>query len=179
MINWIKDQLKFRIKYRAKYQKLEKRNREKYEAMAEHSRQAAKSAIDVLGRYDILCANLPYEHELSTKRNWEEYADARLLSEYQAQTRAMNKLRDVHREMTRQWQENFEKHGFAMYAQWRPITDAPKDGRTFLAYGAWPTFPSIPDICFCHWDEDDEWWSFEGEEMFVTHWMPLPEPPKE
>jgi hypothetical protein len=40
-------------------------------------------------------------------------------------------------------------------------------------------FPSIPDIFFCHWDEDDEWWSFDGEEMLVTHWMPLPEPHRE
>ena len=39
--------------------------------------------------------------------------------------------------------------------EWQPIETAPKDGRTFLAYGAWPMFPSAPDICFCHWDEDE------------------------
>jgi hypothetical protein len=61
--------------------------------------------------------------------------------------------------------------------EWQPIETAPKDGRTFLAYGAWPMFPSAPDICFCHWDEDDEWWAFEGEEMLITHWMDLPAPP--
>jgi hypothetical protein len=60
---------------------------------------------------------------------------------------------------------------------WQPIESAPKDGTTILAYGAWPMFPTMPDVCFCHWDEDEQWWAFDGEEMLLTHWMPLPEGP--
>jgi hypothetical protein len=40
-------------------------------------------------------------------------------------------------------------------------------------------FPTVRDVCFCHWDEDEQWWCFDGEEMFITHWMPLPEAPRE
>jgi len=61
---------------------------------------------------------------------------------------------------------------------WQPIETAPKDGTTIFAYGAWPMFPTVPDVCFCNWDEDEQWWAFDGEEMLLTHWMPLPEPPR-
>jgi hypothetical protein len=61
---------------------------------------------------------------------------------------------------------------------WQPIETAPRDGRTILAYGCWPNFPSVPDVAFVYWDEDSNWWAFDGEEMLITHWMHLPEPPK-
>ena len=61
---------------------------------------------------------------------------------------------------------------------WQPIETAPKDGRTILAYGCWPNFPSVPDVAFVYWDEDSNWWAFDGEEMLITYWMHLPEPPK-
>ena len=61
---------------------------------------------------------------------------------------------------------------------WAPVEIAPKDGTTFLAYGCWPDHPTIPELAFVYWDEDSNWWAFDGEEMLITHWMPLPEPPK-
>jgi len=62
--------------------------------------------------------------------------------------------------------------------EWQDISTAPRDGKTILAYGAWPMFPTVQDVCLCHWDEDDQRWAFDGEEMLVTHWIPLPAPPK-
>ena len=61
---------------------------------------------------------------------------------------------------------------------WQPIETAPKTGVTILVYGYWPDFPNIPDVAFAYWDDDDQWWAFDGEEMNATHWMFLPEPPK-
>jgi dissimilatory sulfite reductase (desulfoviridin) alpha/beta subunit len=61
---------------------------------------------------------------------------------------------------------------------WQPMETAPKTGVTILVYGHWPIFPSVPDIAFVYWDDDDKWWAFDGEEMNATHWMHLPEPPR-
>jgi hypothetical protein len=36
----------------------------------------------------------------------------------------------------------------------------------------------VRDVAFAYWDEDDQCWAFDGDEMMPTHWMPLPEPPK-
>ena len=60
---------------------------------------------------------------------------------------------------------------------WRPIATAPKDGTPVL--GWWGTECMIVDWCVVV-----ERWSstHDGEDMFEpepTHWMPLPEGPKE
>jgi len=61
--------------------------------------------------------------------------------------------------------------------EWQPIETAPKDGAWLLLY--WVTMP-ITLYPFCaFWD--DGWWhpSFRDYgEVFPTHWMPLPEPPR-
>ena len=62
---------------------------------------------------------------------------------------------------------------------WQPMEAAPKNGVTILVYGTWLENSVIRDVAFAYWDEDAECWQFEGEEMFCTHWMPLPEGPKE
>ena len=80
------------------------------------------------------------------------------------------------------WERKIEEQRFVCCSckrpLWQPIETAPKDGRTILAYGCWPIHPTVPDIAFVYWDEDSNWWAFDGEEMLITHWMHLPEPPK-
>lgn len=61
---------------------------------------------------------------------------------------------------------------------WQPIETAPKDGRTILVHGTLIADDSLQDIAFAYWDEDFNCWAFDGEEMLITHWMHLPEPPK-
>jgi hypothetical protein len=75
---------------------------------------------------------------------------------------------------------------------WQPIETAPKDGRSILIYRRpWPApvtaewsehanyggrEDSRPgwQIWLC---DEDHWYSIATDE--ATHWMPLPEPPKE
>jgi hypothetical protein len=60
---------------------------------------------------------------------------------------------------------------------WRPIATAPKDGTPVL--GWWGTECMIVDWCVVV----ERWGStHDGEDTFLpepTHWMPLPEGPKE
>lgn len=71
---------------------------------------------------------------------------------------------------------------------WQPIETAPKDGTEILLIDKY----CFNDAAVCHWDSIDEVWSFmddsyDGDDdtydtrIFCdpTHWMPLPEPPKE
>jgi len=62
--------------------------------------------------------------------------------------------------------------------EWKTVESAPRDGRVFLGY--W-----YDEIRLTWWNEECKNWQeypdgdFEdirGEEL--THWMPLPEPPK-
>lgn len=73
--------------------------------------------------------------------------------------------------------------------EWQPIETAPKD-RPLLLYGfidpetnfnllIW----TAPAVFSGEFDSIDEAWvphggTWEGPFMTVTHWMPLPEPPK-
>ena len=65
-------------------------------------------------------------------------------------------------------------------APWQPIETAPKDGTHVLLY--WPTMSisSYPLVGFHHGDEYG--WEPVADrdygEIYPTHWMPLPEPPK-
>lgn len=67
---------------------------------------------------------------------------------------------------------------------WQPIESAPKDGKWIILFstvegvtcGYWgPTyFEYDPD--WIHYSHRSESWIVPGK---ITHWMPLPEPPKE
>ena len=62
--------------------------------------------------------------------------------------------------------------------QWYPIETAPKDGTRFLALMA------IGDVEIVKYDEEGGWWLNAYAppmilESWMTHWMPLPPPPKQ
>ena len=71
--------------------------------------------------------------------------------------------------------------GLEAKQQWQPIETAPKDGSTVLLFVQ-------GDIVQAHWGEPDGdynnlcWIPEYGQAAIwkaaVTHWMPLPEPPK-
>ena len=67
---------------------------------------------------------------------------------------------------------------------WKPISEAPKDGTQILAGRFSPTRNGHPNniirIDRWHNAKDDGysgWGSFNAEYWPATHWMPLPEPP--
>jgi hypothetical protein len=80
---------------------------------------------------------------------------------------------------------------------WRPIEEAPTDGTPFLAFWKAP-LADEPAIIIARWNTDAPWIGFyglntqslngsgtishlsggvDGNELFVTHWQPLPAPP--
>ncbi|AHD10043.1 DUF551 domain-containing protein [Phaeobacter gallaeciensis] len=75
---------------------------------------------------------------------------------------------------------------------WQPIETAPKDGTEILAVYV-PSGKFSPDFSIVEWDgkswvgKCDGYRSIEAQsdfhtnyhEPFLTHWMPLPEPPKD
>lgn len=70
-------------------------------------------------------------------------------------------------------------------SEWRPIATAPKDGTHILAYAPddEPENVSVYWIVFPNWSG----WSYADELIgdvtpigcALTHWMPIPHPPKE
>ena len=63
---------------------------------------------------------------------------------------------------------------------WQPIETAPKDGRKILGFNS-----SLLAIVIAEWDGALGWYvdkySLDGlsfEDTLLTHWMPLPNPPK-
>lgn len=60
--------------------------------------------------------------------------------------------------------------------EWQPIDTAPHDEESYIL--AWDEY-GYNVVRFCGGDDTDTQW-FDGE-FFIspTHWMPLPEPPKE
>lgn len=71
---------------------------------------------------------------------------------------------------------------------WQPIETAPKDGTPILAVFYEPSLPELYSPCTIVWasyhpnSKGKECWRTSaicGNKMErVTHWMPLPEPPK-
>jgi len=69
-------------------------------------------------------------------------------------------------------------------SEWQPIETAPKDGTRVILWLKDECFPALAAwIMFCPDDEEPGWYVFEmgqyGDDFNeITHWMPLPEPPK-
>lgn len=62
-----------------------------------------------------------------------------------------------------------------MQAQWQPIDTAPTDGTYVLIYGH---DSECVEIGNC--EDGFGWWSQEGpRDPAPTHWMPIPQPPKD
>jgi hypothetical protein len=69
---------------------------------------------------------------------------------------------------------------------WNSDLDAaPKDGSRILAYGmiALESVPGIATVAWCKtygvwWSDPNEASEYNPEDCKITHWMPLPEPPK-
>lgn len=69
--------------------------------------------------------------------------------------------------------------------EWQSIESAPKDGRRIVAYGI-VAFESEPSVATVAWNSTYGVWyadpneatEYSPEECKLTHWMPLPGPPK-
>ena len=77
---------------------------------------------------------------------------------------------------------------------WIPIASAPKDGTEIMLIQFWRNENGVLDHnrpdhgCWSRWNEDRGYGSYEvcegwmtdyGSNEDWTHWMPLPDPPKE
>ena len=71
-------------------------------------------------------------------------------------------------------------------SEWQPIETAPKDGTWILVYKPFKLYGFndskwFVDKYIVRWD--DECWNismtFEDKVIYPTHWMPLPEQPKQ
>ena len=76
--------------------------------------------------------------------------------------------------------EESGRHWNTRASQWKPIDTAPKDGTKFLIW--WPTWNNTAEIGYYSTRRN----RFECNKVMYyqdsdlpTHWMPLPEPPKE
>ncbi len=62
-------------------------------------------------------------------------------------------------------------------SEWQPIETAPKDGSEIIGGDR-----GCGDIEFYRWNDEDKKWLSRGDfyepTNELTHWMPLPEPPK-
>jgi hypothetical protein len=79
--------------------------------------------------------------------------------------------------------------------EWQPISTAPKDGTEIIGMYVHIETQVVHNVFWMGEDDTDEhgnadigWWTYEYGEvgrlkldgwMTPTHWMPLPEPPKE
>lgn len=60
-------------------------------------------------------------------------------------------------------------------SEWQPIETAPRDGSKVLAYD--PGWCGGTMAIARWWDGEFRTGNLPGEEMYPTHWMPLPPPP--
>jgi hypothetical protein len=62
--------------------------------------------------------------------------------------------------------------------EWQPIETAPKDdGMPIIVYGLSEYYKKYKYVHLAHWEDCRNCWMFEGEDMYPTHWMPLPPAP--
>lgn len=70
-------------------------------------------------------------------------------------------------------------------SDWKPISEAPKDGTFILAYQPGVAAPDIVVVSFDeYWSQDGWWMCCDGKNPELplrgpepTHWQPLPPPP--
>ncbi len=70
--------------------------------------------------------------------------------------------------------------------KWQPIETAPKDGTEFIGFGTYPDHDETPveymHVAHFSGDYEHPWEINDGDFVspcYFTHWMPLPEPPKD
>lgn len=66
---------------------------------------------------------------------------------------------------------------------WKPISSAPRDGTSVIVYSK-EVHDFDDPTSVSHWSEFNNAWCFSHYDRYLgpenpTHWMPLPEPPKE
>ena len=159
MIKWIKKQLDYRAKYIA---------------ALESVRESSINALAVMGRYETLCANLPNEHELSTKFHWKEHADNRLIFENADLRKSLKSLQETNSSMLVMWRDGIQRYGFDMYSNWQPMDIAPMDGTKILL--------NLGETVEIGYFKEDNWridayappmWRWD-----VYGWKPIPDPQK-
>jgi hypothetical protein len=77
-------------------------------------------------------------------------------------------------DMMKEALEFYQKH------QWQPIETVPNNEEWVLVHGFWYSEGDYNGITLGTYLPSEEMWTFEGGWMNrPTHWMPLPEPPKQ
>ena len=71
-------------------------------------------------------------------------------------------------------------------SEWQPIETAPKDGTLVLLWPGSRTVNRLLTVCSAYWHQPANpkvsgMWvgQFVTRGSYITHWMPLPEPPKD
>ena len=54
-------------------------------------------------------------------------------------------------------------------SKWQPIETAPTDQKILVTDG---------EMVWTAWSKGGMWWAVDDRSGPITHWMPLPEPPK-
>ena len=66
----------------------------------------------------------------------------------------------------------------ALPGLWRSVEDElPKEHEEVVVIFPCPYRPSITENTVAYWDGKD-WYTIDGDNIWPTYWMPIPEPPK-
>lgn len=125
--------------------------------------------------YEALVARVRYHIQ---KANFMGLKDAE-------STRLLNEAADAIEELQRQtdgWVEQERKALINSLPRWIPVTERlPKYGDWVLGIGPKHGYHICEYRGITHfpYSGDSPWFSAKGRSLTITHWMPLPEPPKE
>ena len=110
-----------------------------------------------------------YETLVAALRNVNEYDSgyAKLMYDAADAIEELQKAVYFHKYNSEFWED---KYNSLVDEKWIPVTERlPKEQETVLTWGE-------QGIILLNWRHDNKWCGCLGD---VTHWMPLPEPPKE